>query len=169
MRFGKAKVKSDLGRTILANSKDVMPKSDFAQVSCCFCQFDLLNFTRIDESKTLTQHFREPRFSVITQAQIKEVTKRIVENYKPEKVILFGSYAKGNPAVDSDLDVLVIKNSHLPRYKRGSEIRKHLRGMKIPIDLVVYTNEEIARWQDVKMAFITTAIETGVVLYEEKG
>jgi hypothetical protein len=40
--------------------------------------------------------------------------------------------------------------------------------MKIPIDLVVYTNEEIAKWQGVKMAFITTAIETGVVLYEEK-
>ncbi|MCI0616306.1 nucleotidyltransferase domain-containing protein, partial [bacterium] len=112
--------------------------------------------------------FRESRFSVVTQAQIKEVTKRIVENYKPEKVILFGSYAKGNPTVDSDLDLLVIKNSHLPRYKRGSEIRKHLRGMKIPIDLVVYTNEEIAKWQGVKMAFITTAIETGVVLYEEK-
>ena len=105
---------------------------------------------------------------MITQAQIKEVTRRIVENYKPEKAILFGSYAKGNPSVDSDLDLLVIKNSHLPRYKRGSEIRKHLRGMKIPIDLVVYTNEEIARWQDIKMAFITTAIQTGVILYEEQ-
>jgi predicted nucleotidyltransferase len=146
-----------------------MPRDYFSsQVSCCFCRFNLLNFTGIDESKTLTQCFREPRVSVITQAQIKEVTKRIVENYRPEKVILFGSYAKGNPTVDSDLDLLVIKNSHLPRYKRGSEIRKHLRGMKIPIDLVVYTNEEIARWRDVKMAFITTAIETGVVLYEEQ-
>jgi uncharacterized protein len=102
---------------------------------------------------------------MVTKAQIDEIIKRIVENCSPEKIILFGSYAHGQSSEDSDLDLLIIKDSDLPRYKRGREIRKHLRGTGVAIDLVVYTNEEIARWAKVKPAFITTAIETGKVLY----
>jgi len=79
---------------------------------------------------------------------------------------LFGSYARGTQRDDSDLDLSVVKDSPLPRYKRGREIRKHLRRLKVPIDLVVYTKEELARWREMKTAFITTAVETGVVLYE---
>lgn len=103
---------------------------------------------------------------MITREQIAEITARIVQNAKPEKIVLFGSYARGTATEDSDLDLLVIKESPLPRYKRGQEIRKHLRRLKVPIDLVVYTKEEIERWQNVKTAFITTALKTGVVLYE---
>lgn len=105
---------------------------------------------------------------MVTQNQINEITKRIVENSQPEKVILFGSYAKGNPTENSDLDLLIVKDSKIPRYKRGREIRKHLRGLKIPIDLIVYTNDEIQKWRNVKTAFITTVMESGRVLYEAK-
>lgn len=103
---------------------------------------------------------------MITREQIADITNRIVTNVKPEKIVLFGPYGRGTPTEDSDLDLLIIKESTLPRYKRGREIRKHLCGLKVPIDLVVYTKEEIARWRNVKTAFITTALETGVVLYE---
>ncbi|MEW6619481.1 MAG: nucleotidyltransferase domain-containing protein [bacterium] len=102
---------------------------------------------------------------IVTQEQIDEVKRRIVENIKPEKIILFGSYASGNPTKDSDLDILIIKESNLPRYKRGREIRKYLRGLKIAIDLLVYTKEEIQKWSDVKPAFITTVMEKGKVIY----
>jgi len=105
---------------------------------------------------------------MISQEQINEITGRIVQGSQPDKVILFGSYARGNPTEDSDLDLLVIKDSNTPRYKRGREIRKHLRGLKIPIDLVVYTKDEIQKWRLVKTAFITTVMESGVVLYEGK-
>jgi predicted nucleotidyltransferase len=48
---------------------------------------------------------------MVTQAQINEITKRIVENSQPERVILFGSYARGNPTEDSDLDLLIVMES----------------------------------------------------------
>ncbi|MEW5767471.1 MAG: nucleotidyltransferase domain-containing protein [bacterium] len=102
---------------------------------------------------------------MVTQKQINEITRRIVENFKPEKIILFGSYAHGNPSKDSDLDILIIKNSNVPRYKRGREVRKYLRGLKVAIDLVVYTNDEIQKWDKVKTSFITTVMEKGKVLY----
>ncbi len=105
---------------------------------------------------------------MITSEQIADITNRIVANVKPEKIVLFGSYARGNPTEESDLDLFVIKESTLPRYKRGQEIRKHLRRLKVPIDLVVYTKDEIARWREVRTAFITTVVETGIVLYEQR-
>lgn len=102
---------------------------------------------------------------MITKEKIDEIIKRIVENYHPEKIILFGSYAYGTPSEDSDLDLLIIKDSSLPRYKRGREVRKYLRGLKLAIDLVVYTEEEIQKWSDVRTAFITTVLERGKILY----
>ena len=49
---------------------------------------------------------------MVIQEQIDEIKRRIVENFKPEKIILFGSYADGNPKEDSDLDLLIIKDSN---------------------------------------------------------
>ena len=61
----------------------------------------------------------------------------------PEKVILFGSYAENSAKEDSDLDLLIIKDSEIPSNKRCRELRKKLRGLKIPIDLLMYTPSEI--------------------------
>ncbi len=103
------------------------------------------------------------------QKQIEKILKIIVDKYKPDKVILFGSYAYGHPSKDSDLDLLVVKDSNLPRYKRAREIRKHLWGITdIPKDIIVYTQKEIDDWVDVKEAFITNIVEKGKILYENK-
>lgn len=101
----------------------------------------------------------------ITQEQIDNIVNRIVKNTKPKKVILFGSYAYGEPTKDSDVDLLVVKNTDEPRFKRGREIRKHLRGLKIPIDIVVYNEKEIDEWKDIKASFISHVIKKGKVLY----
>jgi len=106
---------------------------------------------------------------MITQKQIEKILKIIVDKYKPEKVILFGSYAYGYPSKDSDLDLLVVKDSHLPRYKRAREIRKYLWGITdIPKDIIVYTQKEIDDWAEVKEAFITTIVKKGKILYEDQ-
>jgi predicted nucleotidyltransferase len=102
---------------------------------------------------------------MISQEKINEVIDRIVKNINPEKIILFGSYASGNPGEDSDLDILVIKEMKMPRYKRSREVKKHLRGMKIPIDVIVYTKKEVKEWKDTKTAFISQVIKQGKVLY----
>lgn len=102
---------------------------------------------------------------VITQDQINDIVNIIVKNINPEKVILFGSYAYGEPKEDSDLDLLIIKDTDDDKYRRTREIRKFLRGTKIPIDVVVYTKAEIEDWKDTKSAFITQVIQNGRILY----
>lgn len=102
---------------------------------------------------------------MVTTEQINEIVRRVVENYHPEKIVLFGSYAYGKPTEDSDLDLLIIKKETLPRHQRGREVRKNLRGLKIAIDLIVYTDEEVQRWSAVSPAFITTIMKKGKVLY----
>ena len=106
---------------------------------------------------------------MIAQKQIEKIIEIIVDKYEPEKVILFGSYAYGHPHSDSDLDLLIVKNTNLPRHKRAREIRKHLWGLTdIPKDIIIYTQKEIDDWADVKEAFITSVVKKGKILYENK-
>ncbi|ODS43064.1 MAG: hypothetical protein MSIBF_01065 [Candidatus Altiarchaeales archaeon IMC4] len=94
----------------------------------------------------------------------------IADNYNPEKIILFGSHAYGKPTKKSDIDLLVVKDSNLPRYKRARELRKYLWGIaETPMDILVYTPKEIAEWKNVKESFITRIITNGHLVYENKG
>lgn len=104
----------------------------------------------------------------ITKDKIDEVVSRIVRNVDPEKVILFGSYAEGIADKDSDLDIFVIKDMDLPKNKRTREIMKYLRGLKIPVDLIVYQQKEVDEWKDIKHSFISKVLRRGRVLYEQK-
>lgn len=100
--------------------------------------------------------------------KINDIAKRIAEFYNPDKIILFGSYAYGNPNENSDLDFLIIKDSDIPRPERASEIRKMLYGTMIPMDVLVYTNKEILDSMGSKYNFIYQAIKNGKTLYERK-
>lgn len=97
-----------------------------------------------------------------------EIVKRIIASVQPEKIILFGSYAYGQPHADSDLDILVVMESDLPRYKRAVPIYRALAGLLIPKDVLVYTPQEIEAWSAVPQAFITTIIHRGCVVYEKR-
>jgi predicted nucleotidyltransferase len=106
---------------------------------------------------------------MIGRKQIEKIVKRIADKFKPEKIILFGSYAYGMPKKDSDLDLLIVKESSLPRYKRAREVRKLLWGIsEIPKDIIVYTQKEIDDWKGVEEAFITQVVKSGKILYEDK-
>lgn len=104
----------------------------------------------------------------ITEKKISEIKNIIAENYKPDKIILFGSYATGNYNENSDLDLLIIKDTNLPRYKRGQNVRKFLYGAMIPIDILVFTNEEVSKNKDVKFSFVYEILKTGKVIYDRK-
>lgn len=88
-------------------------------------------------------------------------------NLNPEKVILFGSQAKKTNTEDSDFDILVIvsKSEHNRAY-RTSLALKFLRGIGIPIDLLVYTKDEIREWEHIDNSFINEVLKTGKVIYE---
>ena len=104
---------------------------------------------------------------LIALDMIDEVVRRIVTSLHPEKVVLFGSYARGNPAKDSDLDLLVVKQTDLPRPERGKEARRSLRGMKIPVDLLIYTPAEVKENLGIGQSFLSQVMAEGKVLYEQ--
>ena len=93
---------------------------------------------------------------------------RIVKAVNPAKIILFGSYAHGQPHESSDLDLLIIMTSEQPRWRRAIPIYNALRGLLVPKDIVVYTPEEVEAWSEVPQAFVTTALRKGSVLYEKE-
>jgi predicted nucleotidyltransferase len=103
---------------------------------------------------------------MIENSKINEIVNKIALNFNPDKIFLFGSYASGSPNRDSDLDLLIIQNSKLPRHRRVFEIRKSLIGSMIPLDIIVYTPEEFESEKDNKFSFINHAIKTSKLLYE---
>jgi len=84
----------------------------------------------------------------------------------PEKIVLFGSRARGDDNIDSDIDLLVVEHSNLPRYKRAARYRKAVAGLFVAKDIVVWSPEEIEEWKSVPNAFVTTILREGKVLYE---
>lgn len=102
---------------------------------------------------------------MITNQNIEDVKNRIVNFIHPEKIILFGSYADGKATEDSDLDLLIVYKTDLPRKERRLPIRKALHDFKFPMDIIVYTPEEIEYYKDSSMAFITQVVEEGKVIY----
>lgn len=96
---------------------------------------------------------------------IQAVVHKIIENSNPTKIILFGSYAYGNPTENSDIDLLIIKNTGEPLNKRSHEIRRYLREIKMPMDILVYTEDEYKEQLCSKYSFISHLAEKGKVLY----
>jgi uncharacterized protein len=99
---------------------------------------------------------------------IRDIVRRIVEMAHPERIILFGSRARGNARPDSDFDVLVIKESNEPGYRRDAALYLALAGLNVPVDVLTYTPEEIRDWSAVPQAFVTTVLREGKLVYERK-
>jgi predicted nucleotidyltransferase len=103
---------------------------------------------------------------MIEQNKITDIINKIINGYNPDKIILFGSYANGNPNEDSDLDLFVIKDSELLRPQRAMFVRKMLAGAMVPIDLIIYTPKEIEETIENKYSFVFEVMNTGKILYE---
>ena len=97
---------------------------------------------------------------------LQTIVQRLLAAGQPQKIILFGSQARGQASRDSDYDLLVIEDSSQPRYRRAVPYRRALKDLGTSKDIVVWTPREIAEWQNVSNAFITTALREGTVLYE---
>ncbi len=98
---------------------------------------------------------------------ISEIVDKIVANYQPKKVILFGSYAYGEPTEDSDVDLLIIKDTDKRPIDRWMEVKKLLRDntKRFPVSPLVYTEKEIEARKALKDFFIEEILEKGLVLY----
>ena len=106
---------------------------------------------------------------LIPEETIADVVQTIADNCLPEKIILFGSYATGNPTPDSDLDILVIMASEQPqRVKRAIPIHQLFRPKPCSMDIMVYTPSEVTYWNGTANHIVTEALRTGKVLYERR-
>jgi uncharacterized protein len=103
---------------------------------------------------------------LIDQTKIQAIVQRIVDHCSPQQVVLFGSYASGQPTPESDLDLLVVMQSDLPKPKRAVSLRLLFRPVPCSMDILVYTPEEVAYWNGTVNHIITTAFQTGKILYE---
>jgi len=94
-----------------------------------------------------------------------KIKNQIVENFKPEKIIIFGSYAWGKPGKDSDLDLFIIKKSKKRRIDRAREVRKIIFGSEIATDILVYTPKEVKERNEIGDPFIERILEEGKIIY----
>jgi predicted nucleotidyltransferase len=107
--------------------------------------------------------------------KIKEITKKIVEGFQPEKIILFGSWVWGKPTKDSDVDLLIIKRTRKNKHQRTDEVFDLIYNQKdfgkgifnIPIEPHIYTPQEIKRRISLGDFFIKEIFEQGRVIYEK--
>jgi len=96
-----------------------------------------------------------------------EMVERIRRACRPDRIILFGSRARGSAPGDSDYDLLIVASSPLPRWRRAASPYRLLAGMGVPKDIVWWTPEEVEEWRGVRSHFINRVLREGKVLYEK--
>ncbi len=99
-------------------------------------------------------------------AILADLVKRIVAAAKPEKIILFGSAARGTMGPDSDYDLLVIKRGKFNYWRVLSTIEEYLSGKEAAVDIVLVTPEDVERYRDSHCLVICPALEEGKVFYD---
>jgi uncharacterized protein len=105
---------------------------------------------------------------MIDRREIERVAQRLGNAANAEQVILFGSHARGEATEASDVDLLIIAESDLPRFKRSRELYKLLRPHPFSMDVLVYTPQEIERGKRSAASFVSTVLQEGKVLYGRK-
>jgi predicted nucleotidyltransferase len=100
------------------------------------------------------------------QDTLDEIVSRIVKRFHPERIILFGSHARGTAHTDSDVDLLIVMPVPNTRRRLATEIDLALVGIDIPTDVIVVTPEEVQRNKDRIGTIIRPVLREGKVLYE---
>ena len=105
----------------------------------------------------------------INESTLKEMVDAIVEEVHPEEIVLFGSLARGDSAQGSDVDLMVIDPKPFDetrnRLKEMARIWHVLRRFCIPVDILLYSRDEVERWRHSINHVIARALREGKVLY----
>jgi uncharacterized protein len=101
----------------------------------------------------------------VKQRTLSEIIRRIVKVAAPEKIILFGSAARGEMGPNSDVDLLVIKRGKFHRGRLTEKIYMNLFGVGHAVDVVVVTADDVKRYGDCFALVIYPALREGRVVY----
>ena len=102
---------------------------------------------------------------VVTDALLSEIVSKIVKHFHPEKIILFGSRAWGDPTKESDMDILVVMDVDGSPIRKASEISRIARPKFLPMDIIVRTPGEIKHRIEIGDPFVKRIMSKGKVLY----
>src|SRR3989338_7844404 len=105
----------------------------------------------------------------VFEKEIKAITEQIVKKYKPEKIILYGSAARGDFKKDSDIDMLIIKKSHKSRPERATYVYRLIWGLDrtLPFEPLVFTPQELERQLKLGDPFFLTILKEGKILHSK--
>jgi len=105
---------------------------------------------------------------MITEETIKEAARRLVDGFHPDRIILFGSYARGTADKHSDVDLLVICPVKKDRKKLAFEMDMALMGLEMAKDIIILTPQEFERDKHIPGTIARPAWKEGRVMYEHK-
>ena len=114
----------------------------------------------------MTKQVSQERKKLLEQELVRYV-RLLTEHGKPEKVILFGTLAKGRVHEWSDIDLVVVEQTHLPFFQRLRKVRKLLQP-EVGVDIMVYTPGEFDQLCAERPFFREEIIEKGKIVYEHK-
>lgn len=101
---------------------------------------------------------------MLTQNEIDNLIQRIVARIQPQKVMIFGSYAKGTATIKSDLDIFVVKETELPMANRADDLAPMLSHSLIPVEVHIYTPEEVEEYSGEPFSFVSCILKSGECL-----
>ena len=103
----------------------------------------------------------------VTNEKVWQAVERIVEAARPRKVVLFGSYVRGTMHRDSDLDILVVTAEEVENPRKESvRIRRALRGIGMPMDILVVSEERLSACGDAPGLVYREALRDGRIVYD---
>ena len=103
---------------------------------------------------------------MISPDTLKEIVERLKKSFKPEKIILFGSYATGKSEEESDIDLLIVAETDLPAKERFCVVSRLLGDYPAAFDVILKTPEEYQRTRSVVNHIVYFADKYGKVVYE---
>jgi predicted nucleotidyltransferase len=106
----------------------------------------------------------------VTRDLIQAVVEAVVRAARPERVVLFGSWARGDAGPESDIDLLVVEADPFTRgrsrRREAARVSRALAGFLVPIDLLLYSADEVERWRDTPNHVVARAAREGQIVYE---
>jgi predicted nucleotidyltransferase len=120
----------------------------------------------LDDGLSLEQGHRVmKRKAVLSQETLEEIIRRIVQVAQPEKIILFGSVARGEMGPHSDVDLLVIKSGEFDQGRLVGDIYINLHGVGRAVDVILVTPEQVERYRHTHCLVIAPALREGKEVY----